>query len=180
VLYNGCSIYSYPILEDCTLAGNASLVKNGKGGGGGIFNEASGFVEMNNSIIAYSSGGDIVGTVVSDAAFGWNNIIDDPLASGGLTQRHGHIVGQPFTSALGFYGGPTETMPPVSTSSFTSAAVGAGRTASIPFGIKTDQRGAPRTKEGKVDIGAVESGPIDIVVTTLTDTNDGGINLPYG
>src|SRR5262249_18072273 len=130
-LYNGGSIYSFATLEDCTLAGNASLVKNGQGGGGGIFNEASGEVEMNNAIIGYSFGGDIVGTVVSDGTFGWNNIIDDPSSSGGLTQGHGNIVGKPGIMPLGFYGGPTETMPPVSTSSFTSLAVGAGRPASI-------------------------------------------------
>ena len=43
----------------------------------------------------------------------------------------------------------------------------------------TDQRGVPRTQGGSVDIGAVESGPATIVVTTLADENDGGINLSY-
>src|SRR5262249_37082718 len=50
----------------------------------------------------------------------------------------------------------------------------------IPAGTTTDERGAPRTKGNTVDIGAVESGPLTIVVTTLTDSNDGTIDLPSG
>src|SRR5262249_32297904 len=39
-LYNGGSPYAWADLYNCTLADNTSLVKNGQGGGGAIFNAA--------------------------------------------------------------------------------------------------------------------------------------------
>ena len=50
-----------------------------------------------------------------------------------------------------------------------SPALDAGNNALIPAGITTDQRGAPRVNRGTVDIGAVEAGPVTIVVSTLVD-----------
>src|SRR5206468_4155372 len=55
-----------------------------------------------------------------------------------------------------------------------SPALGAGDPSLIPSGMTTDQRGAPRTRGGKVDIGAFQSGPHQIIVTTLADEDDGG------
>ncbi|MFO0954222.1 MAG: choice-of-anchor Q domain-containing protein [Isosphaeraceae bacterium] len=54
---------------------------------------------------------------------------------------------------LGFYGGPTQTMPPLPG----SPAIAAGSTSLIPNGVTTDQRGKGRTLNGTVDIGAVET-----------------------
>ncbi len=67
---------------------------------------------------------------------------------------NGNIVGvNPLLAPLGNYGGPTQTMPPLPG----SPVIGAGSTPLIPTGVTTDQRGEPRTVNGKVDIGAVES-----------------------
>src|SRR5262249_23096966 len=49
-----------------------------------------------------------------------------------------------------------------------------------PFFDSTDQRGAPRIKNGAVDIGAIESGPTTIQVTTFADRNTGTINPGSG
>ncbi len=133
-------------LTNDTVSGNSA-----SSFGGGIGNY--GTVVLNNTIVANSpSGGDIVGGDVG----GSNNLIDDATTSGGLTNGvNGNIVGvNPLLAPnLGSYGGPTETMPPLPG----SPVIGAGSTALIPTGITTDQRGEPRTVNGKVDIGSVES-----------------------
>src|SRR5262249_24413450 len=61
-----------------------------------------------------------------------------------------------------------------------SPAIGAGNLALIPFFDATDQRGAPRIKNGAVDIGAIESGPATIQVTTFADRDTGTINPGSG
>src|SRR5262249_17317768 len=120
-----------------------------------------------------TSDGDILGTVS-----GSNNLIDDATSAGGLMNgANGNLVGvAALLGSLAYNGGPTPTValrarrPPLP----------AGNTALVPAAITTDQRGVPRLSAGRVDIGAVESGAIVIQVTTLTDANDDGINLPYG
>jgi len=73
------------------------------------------------------------------------------LTNGG---SNGNIIGvHPLLAPLSYYGGPTQTMPPLPG----SRVIGAGSTALIPTGITTDQRGEPRIVNGTVDIGAVES-----------------------
>jgi CSLREA domain-containing protein len=61
-----------------------------------------------------------------------------------------------------------------------SPAINNGDSALIPAGITTDQRGAPRINASAVDIGAVESGQLNIVVTTLADEDDGTIDPALG
>src|SRR5262249_13852078 len=61
-----------------------------------------------------------------------------------------------------------------------SPAIGKGDSSLIPTGVTTDQRGAPRINGGTVDIGAVESGPFTIVVTALTDEDNGTIDPAFG
>ncbi len=61
-----------------------------------------------------------------------------------------------------------------------SPARGAGNVGLIAADSDTDQRGAPRVNGGTVDIGAFESGPFDIVVTTLVDEDNGTINPSLG
>ena len=58
--------------------------------------------------MASNSGGDIGFGTVSGA----NNLIDDAANAGGLSNgSNGNIVGvNPLLSALGNYGGPTQTM----------------------------------------------------------------------
>ncbi|MGO9913133.1 MAG: beta strand repeat-containing protein, partial [Isosphaeraceae bacterium] len=112
-------------LTDCTVSGNSATY------GGGLF-AGLGAATLNNTIVAGNTGGDTYGSY-----FGSNNFI------GGI----------PLLAALGNYGGPSQTMPPLPG----SPVIGAGSTALIPTGITTDQRGEPRTVNGSVDIGAVQS-----------------------
>ena len=61
-----------------------------------------------------------------------------------------------------------------------SPAINAGDNALVPLFVTTDQRGVPRIKGAAVDIGAVESGPTTIVVTTLADEDNGSIDPCVG
>ncbi len=61
-----------------------------------------------------------------------------------------------------------------------SPAIDAGDNSLIPLELTLDQRGAPRVKGKSVDIGAFESGPTTIVVTTLADEDDGSIDPSSG
>lgn len=76
------------------------------------------------------------------------NLTDDESSSEQATFRTGLRVG-----SLGRHEGPTETVPLLPG----SPALNAGDNASVPPEVKTDQRGLPRVKNGKVDIGAVEA-----------------------
>ena len=155
-------------LSNCTLTSN-SASSDGIAFGGDIYSFGLGMT-MNNCIVADSSliGGDIVGSASGD-----NNFVDDPFTAGVLQNNvNGNIVQNedPVLSTPGFYGGLTKTMVPLPG----SPVIGEGDPSLIPPGVTTDQRGAPRTQGGKVDIGAVEAGPITITVTTLADN----ISLP--
>jgi fibronectin-binding autotransporter adhesin len=89
-------------LNDCTFGGNTAAT------GGGIDNTATPLLLM-DTIVASSTGGDFGGSAV--AAGSSNNLIDDPAASTGLTDGlNGNIINHPASlSALGSYGGPTQT-----------------------------------------------------------------------
>lgn len=132
-------------LINCTVSGNVSSDSSG----GGIINSAIGQLNLTNTIIAGSTGGDCVnsGTIVTND----HNLIQDgscsPLLSGdpklGPLQNNG---GPTFTQALG-PGSP---------------AIDSGDDAVLgnPLNLTTDQRGAgfPRKSCVHVDIGAYESG----------------------
>jgi CSLREA domain-containing protein len=157
--------------------GNGAFTGGGtwsKVSGGNIFNkDANGRCTLNNSLIAYgANGGDIAGLVSGN-----NNLVDDQLTAGGLTTANHNIFPTiPDIAHPGYSGGPTVTIPLNSL----SPAVGAGDPSLIPSGTTTDQRGAPRTRAGTVDIGAFERGPITIVVTTLTDEDNGSPDPALG
>ena len=160
-----------PTVTNCTITGNAAGLSGGTGGN--ILNIPGSNFTLNNSIVAYSlnTGRDIAGVVSGN-----NNIVDDSGAAGGLSFANGNLFEAPGLTKLGYYGGPTETMVPAQG----SPAIDNGDNALIPAGVTTDQRGAPRINGLAVDIGAVESGRFDIVVTTLADQDDGTIDPALG
>ncbi|MEH2216743.1 MAG: VCBS domain-containing protein [Nostoc sp.] len=173
-------IYNLAILNlsNSTITNNtADSDNNGSGDGGGIFNDASGTVTAQNTIIAgnFDSGNeapDIFGAVTGNA----NNLIgsltgasgtigtgsDITFASAGITNIN-QVIG-----SLANNGGATQTHAIVSG----SAAINAGNNALIPSGITTDQRGTTRTIGGTVDIGAYESGFIAPVAANDTATTN--------
>lgn len=146
-LYNSGTVS----LTNVTVSGNTAYY------GGGIDNV--GTVTIGNTIVAgnktTSAGGggsDVVGLFSSLG----HNLIGDTAGSGGWisTDLTGSALRplNPLLSSLGNNGGPTETLFPQTA----SKAIGNGSVSLIPAGITTDQRGKPRTIDGKVDIGAVE------------------------
>jgi hypothetical protein len=122
-------------------------------------------MSLNNTIVSGNTSGgvasDIGGNVTSGSAF---NLIG---VGGGVVNGVNHnLVGitNPLVAALGNYGGPTQTMPPLAG----SPAIDAGGNVSLT----TDQRGLPRLSGSAVDIGAVEIQP---VVTTTADSGPGSL-----
>ncbi len=71
---------------------------------------------------------------------------------GSFSGSYNFTNGDPLLAPLGFYGGPTQTMPPA----FGSPVLNAGAD-SITNLLTTDQRGYPRLSGAHVDIGAVEA-----------------------
>jgi CSLREA domain-containing protein len=163
----------YPVtLTNCTISSNIAVGTSALGGD--ILNFPGGAFVLNNSIIANSKnvGGDIAGRVSGN-----NNLIDDAKYGGGLSGANGNILTDDVQiERIGNYGGLTETMPLLGG----SLAFNHGDTSLIPAGITTDQRGAPRQSQGAVDIGAFQAGPTTIVVTTLTDEDNGGPDPALG
>ncbi len=136
-------------LDDCTVAANS---------GGGIDNASATAVTLNNSIVAHSAFfGDVAGPVAANST-----LIGDlnPL--------------DPMLGTLGYYGGPTKTLPLRPG----SPAIAAGNTTLLPADLIIDQRGALRVNaSGKLDQGAFQSGPTQILVTTRADLDNGSIDL---
>ena len=130
--------------------------------GGGIFNgNSGGSLTANDSIIAgnsFASTGaspDIDGPVADGSGY---NLIGDGTGMSGITNASGgNQIGtsgnpiNPLLAPLGNYGGPTQTMALLPG----SPAIDSGSNSLNPLGI--DQRYEPRTVNGTVDIGAVES-----------------------
>ena len=132
-------------VADCTISGNSAVY------GGGLDNEGTAI--LTDTIVADNtnlsgSASDIAGTVS-----GTYNLIGTG-GSGGLVDGVGRNIILPSLASLGLaplgsYGGPTQTMALLPG----SAAIGNGLGAS---GTTTDQRGAPRSTSGAVDIGAFQ------------------------
>ncbi len=147
-------------LTHCTIVGNTSVF------GGGIYNDPARTVTITNSIVAGNTGNDIrnFATVTGEGV----NIVPSLVNSGGGASTGFFLTAAPQLSALGSYGGPTPTMPPLAGSPAIDAAAFVG-------GLPIDQRGAPRSGGGSDDIGAVELGKM--IVTTAADENNGlGVN----
>src|SRR5205823_1124701 len=81
-------------------------------------------------------------------------------------------VRNPKLSSLGNYGGPTQTMVPLSG----SPAIDAGSNSVLPAGLNRDQRNFPRISGTSVDIGAVEFGNATISGTVYNDANGNGLH----
>jgi hypothetical protein len=138
------------------------------------------FFSIGNSIVAgnttSSTPTDVAGAVISRG----HNLIG--VASGKNAQGllggwvSSDIVGSasspknPQLSALGNYGGLTNTMLPAAN----SLVVDAGSNSLIPSGITTDQRGDARIFGASVDIGAVEVRYCTITGTVFNDLNKNG------
>ena len=131
------------VITNSTISGNSASVL-----GGGISNYLS-TLAVNNTIVAHSTGADIALTKAV-AVTGSHNLIQD--GSGGLS---GTITGNPNLTALGNYGGATQTFGLLAD----SLAIDAGSNALIPKDVTTDQRGLPRIFNSIVDIGAYELTP---------------------
>ena len=190
-------------LNECTLYGNHA--DNGNVGGGAIFSDATGNVFVNqctltgnsaingsggainsennltiyNSIIAGNSltvgvGADVYEYHEVSANFNGVNLIQDFYGTYTYT-GYPPINAAPQLTALGSYGGPTPTMPPLPG----SPAINACFSGTI---FATDQRGLPRIVGLFADIGAVEgvynaAGPGSL--TAVTRLNDGSIQFAF-
>jgi hypothetical protein len=148
---------SYLSLQHCTLRNNANLSPYGAGAGIHNRNELSQSVVM-NSIVADSSNGPNCGGLANIGGSSAGSLDDDGTCNGitgGFTQSSTLNLG-----TLGYYGGPTATIPLLPG----SAAINAGTTSKC---LTTDQRGVPRVDQ--CDSGAFES-------KGFTITRSGGDN----
>jgi hypothetical protein len=143
---------------------NATVSNNSAEDGGGIDNlpgavtYLANTITAGNSLTSGGSGPDFYGAVQDMG----NNLVGDDSGSSGFTQSSDLLNVNPLLSALGNYGGPTQTFALLPG----SPAINAGDNALIPSGITTDQRGPgfPRIVNGTVDIGAFESSGFTVSV----------------
>jgi hypothetical protein len=130
---------------------NSTLSGNWAARGGGIFGGAV----LQNSIVAYSPmGGDCNRTMSSK---GYNLSSDNTCNFNGPGDLNNT---DPKLGTLGYYGGPTQTIPLLSGSPAIDAGNPSGCTDEQGHVLKTDQRGQPRPDRedtGGCDMGAYES-----------------------
>jgi hypothetical protein len=148
-------VYAREVMDvvSSTIAGNTS------GGtlAAGLF---SGYasLQLKSSIVAGNKTGGIefdVGTANGQAVIGSNNLI---MVAKATTALPGDTVSaDPLLGPLRDNGGPTRTQAPLPG----SPALDKGGTTTLSF----DQRGVPRVRGGKLDIGAVEFDPDRIFVS---------------
>ncbi len=150
-------------VQQCTLSGNAAPV-------GGAIASTSGSVTILHSTVSANTATDDGGgiAIAGGTCTLTHSIVAGNLSNNGATSNISGTVtstganltsGSPQLAALGNYGGPMRTMPPLAASPAVDAATGSG--------ITTDQRGL--AVFNTPDIGATESVS---VVTTLADELD--------
>ena len=136
-------------INQTTLCGNSA--NNSQYGGGGIL--SSGTVMATNSIIAGNSAdnsqGVDIANLVATLTFGGSNLLQSAPYNYAGTVNGAYILAAPNLAAPGYYGGPTQTMPPLPSSPAIDAC-------SSGTSFTTDQRGFPRVVGPYADIGAVE------------------------
>ena len=151
-------------LTHCTVVSNTAT-----GGGGGVANFQR-TLTLLNSIVAGNSGA--IGQDIDNFAqstvinLGTNieqNVFND---SGSTNLGTVPINAAPLLAALGNYGGPTPTMPPLLGSPAIDAA--------LATALTTDQRGDQRPVGPAPDIGAVEY-ETSPVITTTNDSGAGSL-----
>jgi hypothetical protein len=171
-------------LNQCTLAGNVA------NSGAGIFNHTGANLTVNQSTLAGNEGNVSTGGIRNRGTLTLNNTIltgnstsssfDPNLIDSGTSTLLGNnlTTGDPQLAALGNYGGPTQTMPPLP---------GSPAKDKTNLGILTlsmDQRGFPRLIGSALDIGAVEEIPgATFPGTNLTDlwkSDSDGDGIPFG
>jgi hypothetical protein len=140
-------------LYSTTITGNSA-----SSSGGGVYNATNATVSLVNTIIAKNAlsattatGPDVFGTFASG---GFNLIGETNGSKGWLSTDLTGTLAKPLDpklGALGFNGGPTQTIVPQAG----SPALKHGSVA-LASGILTDQRGLPRVVNGSIDIGSVE------------------------
>ena len=129
-------------MNNITVSGNPA---------GGIFN--SGTATLQNSIISSNSGRNCAGTITSH---GYNLSSDGSCA---LSNSGDRDSTNPVLGTLGYYGGPTSTIPLLTGSPAIDAGNPSGCTDSLGHLLKTDQRSMarPDTEDrGGCDMGAYE------------------------
>ncbi|WP_395752543.1 choice-of-anchor Q domain-containing protein [Prosthecobacter sp.] len=157
-------------LTQNTLSGNSASR------GGGIFN--FGTLTLTQSTLSGNSAGlraagiENAGTLTMNLSIVAGNASPSSAEIYGTFSGSGNLTsGNPLLAPLGNYGGPTQTMPPLSG----SPAIDTGGSTSGT----TDQRGAPRVVDGDgngsafVDLGAVEA--IPAIVTSTADSGAGSL-----
>jgi hypothetical protein len=147
---NGGGVETYEAsvtVINCTVTGNTA---SNNGGGVDNFYSPTSSITLINTIVAGNTAQNGNGDIGS-AVTGNNNLIGASGSGGLVNGVSGNIVGvaNPLLGPLGYYGGPTETIPLLPG----SRAINAGTSG---LGIPTtDQRGMGRV--GATDIGAFES-----------------------
>jgi len=140
------------VLNNTTVSGNSAGTS-----GGGIFNNLSNSpaptITAVNTIVAGNTTGGVPGS--------------DDCDNCGAQSSSNSIGGAPQLGALGWNGGPTQTMIPVPG----SPVIGAG--SYLAGEAAADQRGfkRPSTANSKIDLGAVQTSYL--TVTTLADSSSG-------
>lgn len=129
---------------------NSTIANNNAVSGAGIM-VGAGSITIRSTIIAANTGGDLGGSVLPTAS-STNNLISSSSAAGGLINgENGNIVGSNARlSALADNGGSTATHALLPG----SPALGMGIN---PLDLATDQRGEPRLRGSRADIGAFEA-----------------------
>lgn len=139
---------------------NVTIAGNSAGVGGGISNFNA--LRLFNAIVAKNTaatGPDISGQIISTGF----DLVGD-ISGGEVVGLLGHLLGtadnpiDPLLAPLGYYGGPTQTMPLMALSPALDA--GSNALAAVPGvgALTTDQRGMARIRNGVVDFGAYEGG----------------------
>ena len=155
--------------------------------GGGIYNEppqgetAGGTATLRHAIVAGNSatnfGPDLAHQFVSQ---GFNLIGNGDGSSGIVHGTNGDQVGttaspiDPRLAPLGDYGGPTLTHALLPDSPARNAGDPAFPVTDLDPAISTDQRGLPRVRNGRIDIGAYEAPPPAVITAPESGTRTNG------